>query len=95
MTTINLSNSNPGTTTVSTGEQVTFHNDMATSTSLDLPERGGSSCFAPTPTSPVPLSSGADAGPYTISGNATGSYTYTYTTGGPQRSTRSGTISVG
>ena len=95
MTTINLSNSNSGSTSVNTGEQVTFHNAMATSTSLGLPERGGSSCFAPTPTSPVSLDAGANAGPYTISANATGSYTYTYTMGGPKRSTREGTISIG
>jgi plastocyanin len=89
--TINLQNSSPGTTTVSHGDHVTFHNSLQTETTLTLPSP---SCFAPPPTSPQQLASGADAGPYTISANATGDYTYGYTVGGAALGTRSGTIKV-
>lgn len=78
--TINCGNNNNSTTSVSKGDKVTFDNTVNNkSISLNLPEKGGASCFAPTPTSPVAIAEDGNAGPYTISSNANGTYDYDWT----------------
>jgi len=78
--TINCGNNSNTDTSANTGDKVTFHNSMPNkSISLTLPEKGGDSCFAGDPTSPVSIAAGSDSSQYTIKGNASGTYDYDWT----------------
>lgn len=95
--TIDCGNGNNGDTDVTRPGKITFHNKLNNkSISLNLPEKGGSSCFAPTPTSPVTIEAGEDAGPYNLSNNANGNYDYDWTVEkDPSAAPRTGRIVVG
>ena len=75
--------------------KVSFVNNEDVSIDLTMPARGSTSCFAPPPTSPQTLAVGATVGPYTITGNATGSYDYSWkNTGSAALDARSGRIVI-
>jgi hypothetical protein len=94
-TTINLTNSNNLDDDESTTGKVIFHNSEAVSIDLTLPQKGGSSCFAPAANGSITLAAGASTGSYQISSNANGNYDYSWKdTGSAELDARSGRIVI-
>lgn len=84
-------------TNVHTSDKVTFHNPLNNkSIALVLPaNQGGNSCFSGDPTSPVNIAADQSSSQYNISGNANGTYNYSWTVqNDPSAAPRTGRIIV-
>ena len=85
--TIDLTDANPGTQGASAGDKLTWHNGTSSSITLNPP-----SCVSPSTSDDI--AAGGDSRQYTVNNGTNGDYNYSFSTGGPARGVRNGTINV-